>query len=35
LAMASDVVLYDDVPTFSLEDPAPMADFLVKKVLGK
>jgi len=35
LAMASDVVLYDDVPTFSLEDPAPMADFLVTKVLGK
>lgn len=35
LAMASDVVLYDDVPTFGLEDPAPMADFLAKKVLGK
>ncbi len=35
LAMASDVVLYNNVPTFDLNDPVPMADFLTKEVLGK
>jgi len=35
LAMASDIVVYDNVPTFNLDDPAPMADFLAAKVLGK
>jgi molybdopterin-guanine dinucleotide biosynthesis protein B len=33
LAMASDVVLYDDVPQFSLEDASGMADFIVAHVL--
>lgn len=35
LAVASDTVLYEDVPHFSVNDPAPMADFLEKHVFGK
>ena len=30
LAMATDTVIYDDVPHFSVDDPVAMADFLVK-----
>jgi molybdopterin-guanine dinucleotide biosynthesis adapter protein len=33
LAAASDVILYDGVPHFSLEDTGPMVDFLETKVL--
>lgn len=29
VAMATDVKVYEDVPSFSVEDPAEMADFLV------
>jgi len=35
LAMATDVIVYDDVPTFNLEDPVPMVDYLVAEVLKK
>ncbi|EAX47192.1 molybdopterin-guanine dinucleotide biosynthesis protein B [Thermosinus carboxydivorans Nor1] len=35
LAVVSDVVLYDDVPHFGLDDAAPLADFLVAHVLIK
>lgn len=34
-ALASDTILYDDVPHFSVNDPAPMADFLEKTILQK
>lgn len=33
LAMATDTVVYDDVPHFPLADAAPMAEFLEKNVL--
>lgn len=33
LAMASDTLLYGDIPTFGLEDPQAMAEFLVGKFL--
>ncbi|MCX7781465.1 MAG: molybdopterin-guanine dinucleotide biosynthesis protein B [Negativicutes bacterium] len=35
LAVASDTHLYEGVPHFSLDDAAPMADFLEKQVLRK
>lgn len=35
LAIASDTVIYEDIPHFSLDDPAPMADFLVENIIGK
>jgi molybdopterin-guanine dinucleotide biosynthesis adapter protein len=35
LALVSDKVCYEDVPHFSLEDPALMADFLAERVIGK
>ncbi|HML31181.1 MULTISPECIES: molybdopterin-guanine dinucleotide biosynthesis protein B [Sporomusa] len=34
-ALASDTMLYDDVPHFSVNDPAPMADFLETTFLQK
>ena len=33
LAMVTDTVWYDNVPYFGLDDPAPMADFLVRVCL--
>lgn len=33
LAMATDVKVYDNVPSFSLEDASDMADFLVANVI--
>jgi molybdopterin-guanine dinucleotide biosynthesis protein B len=33
LAVVSDTRLYEDIPHFSLEDPTPMADFLVAEVI--
>ncbi len=33
LAVVSDTRLYEEIPHFSLEDPTPMADFLVAKVI--
>lgn len=35
LAIASDTAIYDDIPHFSVNDPAPMADFLEKELLQK
>lgn len=35
LAMVSDVKLYDNVPQFSLEEPAALVDFLATRVLGR
>jgi molybdopterin-guanine dinucleotide biosynthesis protein B len=35
LAVASDMVIYEGVPHFDLEDPAPMADFLAENVIQK
>jgi molybdopterin-guanine dinucleotide biosynthesis protein B len=34
LAVVSDVVLYEDVPHFSLEDAEPMVNFLAEHVIG-
>lgn len=34
LAMVTDTVFYDDVPHFPLNDPAPMADFLIANVIS-
>lgn len=33
LAMATDTIIYDDVPNFSVHDPVPMADFLEQRQL--
>lgn len=35
LAVASDTIIYDDIPHFSVNDAAPMADFLEKNILQK
>ncbi|MBP2637147.1 MAG: mobB [Firmicutes bacterium] len=33
LAMATDTVIYEDIPSFSVDDPIPMADFLEQRQL--
>ncbi|WP_371371582.1 molybdopterin-guanine dinucleotide biosynthesis protein B [Sporomusa aerivorans] len=35
LAMATDTVVYQEVPHFPVDNPIPMADFLVKNIIAK
>jgi molybdopterin-guanine dinucleotide biosynthesis protein B len=35
IAFASDTILYEGVPHFSLEDPTEMADFLIAKFINR